>query len=156
VLVTFYGFGTLSGERKATMESTVYSVRDGSLPLNNFQDISVTEILISPMSDKKPTNWVVHGKAVLANQDGDAQNASAWLALKNGDEVTAVIDRADVRIDQYGNTVSICLLGVVQAKLVGQQDCEVELHCSTYRGHVVYTKLAAMSTDSATEQPIHQ
>jgi hypothetical protein len=132
------------------MESTIYSVNDGGLPLHNFNDTTVTEILITPPTDRAQTNWVVHGKVVLGNLDGNPQNASAWLVLMVGDTPT-IIDRADVRIDQYGNTVSICLLAVFQAKqLLINKEIEVELHCQTYQGHVQWAKLVAMSTDSAT------
>jgi len=89
---------------------------------------------------------------VLANQDGDAQNASAWLVLMNGDTPT-IIDRVDVRIEQHGNVVSICLLAVVlKAQVTVRTSCEVELHCSTFRGNVTFARLVAMSTDTATHQ----
>ena len=135
------------------MESTIFNFNDGGFPLNNFQDVTVTEILISSAAGAiTPPNWVVHGKAVLGNHDGDPQNASAWLVLMVGD-TPKIIDRADVRIDQFGNTVSICLQAVVLLSPadIKKGEIEVELHCSTFAGNVVWAKLVAMTTDSATK-----
>jgi len=138
------------------MELTIYSAQDPSLPLNNYQDVTATAIRLAPGADTKTaTNWVIHGKAVIGNADGDAQNATAMLVLRQGNMPNVVVlDRTDIRIDQYGNTVSVCLLAVIPStQLSPRLEWDVELHAATYRGHIQYARLAAMSTDELVIQP---
>lgn len=92
-------------------------------------------------------NYLIIGKVILTNQDGDYQDARARLTTLEG---KTNLDRADVRIGPY-NEPSV---GAQEISLQATMSLPssytspyVELRCSTFAGSAQHAKLYAVQVD---------
>jgi hypothetical protein len=104
---------------------------EGGPPLNNFNDVVVLRLQV------KPGTYVVFGRVVILNQDGDPQNASARVTSKDGSNL---IDKVEVRIPGRTTRSSVSLQGTVR---VDQTDL-VDIRCSTFNGQATNSSLFAI------------
>ena len=126
------------------MGIAVYALPTLSTPstLDHFNEVSVLKLNI------RGRMWVVLGKAVIHNRDGDAQNASLHLREVGAPPGIPEIDSTSVRIPEktaYSLTV--------QGTAVMFTRPEVELVCATYKGYVTEASLIAIEVDSTHKQP---
>ena len=118
------------------MSTAIFKTQPYAMSLHNFNEVSVLKIVLDYGT------WVVFGRAVIGNYDGDPQNAHAKLrAFGAGD----IIDYIDVRISDDACAESVKLQGIFKAEK-GQQ---VEMVCETYKGNVHDGSLIAIQVDSA-------
>jgi hypothetical protein len=109
----------------------VNSNPDGS-PLNNFNDVAVLRLGV------KEGTYVGFARVGIQNDDGDSQNATARITLRDGADLS---DRVDVRIP--GNTRdSLSLQGTLRVD-PGKTEI-VDVRCSTFRGFANQSSLFAV------------
>jgi len=89
-----------------------------------------------------PGDWVLIGRVVLNNFDGDDQKASAQISSAG-----KPIDRADVTISGRGSQV-ISLQGVMRADV----NQPVKLLAATFKGGAAEGSLIAIPIDTFTEE----
>jgi hypothetical protein len=110
----------------------------GIVPLNHFADQMVVQLTV-----RDSGKYVVFGRVVITNWDGDPQNASARLTTH--DQATE-LDRADVRIDSKSCAQSISLQGtlILPSKT---ENSIIDIRCSTYNGVAQEATLFAILVD---------
>ncbi|WP_321937510.1 hypothetical protein [Paraburkholderia sp. J8-2] len=125
-----------------TAPEGIFTSNGGSVDLNNFQLTLAAKFTLPPLPTDVPLPWVIIGKAVIENFDGDPQNATAQLLL---DDV--VIDSDEIRLAGCGDgpAVGQCVSLQAAFRQTLKQAALVEMKCSTYIGRVIDTKLAAIS-----------
>jgi hypothetical protein len=111
---------------------------DSDTNLNNFQESVVVRILVN----QGQQNILVIGKVVIANFDGDSQNANVRLTSQDG---RIEIDRADVRIPGGGSQV-VVVDGWIRPPDLLPNDI-VDLRCSTFAGAAKKARLNVFGAD---------
>lgn len=107
----------------------------GPEALHNFTETIVHSIALT--SGK----WVVFGKVVVANSDGDAQNVSVKLRSHQ----STVLDKVDLRIPggSVGQSISLeAALTAPDATII-----RIDITCSTFAGQAYEAQLIAISVD---------
>ena len=119
-----------------------YSTNPGIVNLHNFADSVVLRIDLRPTDVGK---FVVFGRVVISNWDGDPQFAIARLTTLDG---KTELDKVDVRIGDWSNnpSQSISLQAVLE---LGQPNADpiVDLRCATFRGNVQQATLFVIQMD---------
>lgn len=119
--------------------SNLLVVADGTAYVHNFDDQVIVRLALPA---EKIGVWMLLGRALIFNNDGDAQDASARLTANDG---AIELDRVDdMRIPSTsGQPVS--LLGFLRPEHPAEPI--VDLRCSTYNGTVNWGKLYALLVD---------
>ncbi|SFI90299.1 hypothetical protein [Nitrosomonas sp. Nm34] len=87
-------------------------------------------VKVPPVDLERINNYVVFGKVLIQNWDGDSQAASARLSIFDG---FVILDRSDFRLEsiQY---ISLSLQGTIDMEKLKNNELIVDLRCSTYNG----------------------
>src|SRR5439155_20394736 len=101
--------------------------------LNNFNDTLIVKMQL------KPGKWVILGRALLQNHDGDLQTVMARILHNANVEV----DRVDIWATAYWRG---CVY--LQGTLTSERDETIELSCSTYKGIAQSGSLIAFGVDN--------
>lgn len=109
---------------------------EGIVTLDNFNDKVVVRLRI-PDAGK----FVVFGRVVITNYDGDPQNANARLTTFDG---ATEIDRVNVRITRGDHSIS--LQGTLSLPSPASNNI-VDIRCATYKGLAREATLFAISVD---------
>ena len=115
----------------------VSAVNNGSMNLNNFNDVLMVKMKL------EPGNWVIKARVVLYNRDSDDQNVSARIVH----DANVVIDRLDIGVGEYWVG---CIY--LQGTLATERDETIELICSTYKGSAQSGSLIAFDVDDIETQ----
>ena len=105
--------------------------------LQNFNEVVLLRLGLA-----EPGEYVIFGRVVIRNDDGDGQNASARITTIDG---TNLVDRADVRITGGGFSQTIHLQGT--ARVAQGQPVIADIRCSTFRGFASQSSLFALLVD---------
>jgi len=110
--------------------------------LQNFNEVVLLRLGLA-----EPGEYVIFGRVVIRNDDGDGQNASARITTIDG---TNLVDRADVRITGVritggGFSQTIHLQGT--ARVAQGQPVIADIRCSTFRGFASQSSLFALLVD---------
>jgi hypothetical protein len=113
--------------------------------LGNFDETRVVQLQLPPLPPGPPPQvgrYVLFGKVVIANRDGDPQNASARMITDGAIE----LDRVDVRIAEQGQNdrQTITLLGHFTQN-VGRPI--IDIRCATFDGEASQADLYAIRVD---------
>jgi hypothetical protein len=109
----------------------------GVVTLANFNDVVAVRLRV-----RDEGKYVIFGRVVISNWDGDAQNASARLTTFDG---ATELDRADVRVDGSG-LQSISLQGTLTLPSPNS-NAIVDIRCSTFKGGALESTLFAILVD---------
>lgn len=118
------------------MEIAVFEANPGDMALTNFNDTVGLRITLSR------GNWVVFGRAVILNYDGEDQAANAQLRSLDGSNI---MDRVDVRVPSLGDGCAETL--PLQGVLTVEKVDIVDITCATYKGRARQFSLIAMKVD---------
>jgi hypothetical protein len=121
-----------------------HSQRGGIVSLHNFADTQILQLEV-----RDAGKYVVFGKVVITNGDGDNQNASARLTTFNG---ATEIDRADVRIGAHGHADSLAISLQATLTLPSPQGAPpanniIDMRCATFSGSAREAALFAILVD---------
>lgn len=101
--------------------------------LHNFADTIIVKIELA-----RGGKWVIMGRALLGNGDGDYQGATAKLVH----DANVVIDQANIWLNG-GNRTCMYLQGC----LVAKEREVITLECNTYKGEASWGSLIAFRVD---------
>lgn len=101
--------------------------------IEHFNDVAVIRMALP-----EPGAYLIFGRVVISNSDGDPQNATAQITLDDGN---VIADRADVRIVS-GGAQAISLQGTAEVD-PNRPGRIVDIRCSTQRGYVKQISLFA-------------
>ncbi len=119
------------------MAGLAYANSDqGGQALLNNNDVVLLRLGLS-----MPGTYLVFGRVMVANGDGDAQAASARSCIRDGSDL---VDRADVRIPGDASQ-TIHLQGTARVD-AGRAEL-VDIRCSTFRGYAGESSLLAIQVD---------
>jgi hypothetical protein len=99
------------------------------------------DVVLIRLGLAEPGVYVVFGRVVILNMDGDAQNASARITAQDGADQ---VDRADVRLPG-GSSQTIYLQGTARVDAGSPQI--VDIRCSTFKGTASQSSLFAIHVD---------
>jgi hypothetical protein len=102
----------------------------GGTPLHNNNDVAVLRLALTEGI------YVVVGRVVIRNFDGDGQEASARITVRDG---SVISDRVVVRIGG-GEAQTLALQGTLK---VNNGDI-VDIRCSTFAGAAGHSSLSAI------------
>lgn len=99
------------------------------------------------------SQYLIFGKVVLGNADGDPQNASAQLRRGDG-ESFVTLDETSVRLPSADdpNRTEVSVQAAVDFGSV-HAPVSVELACATFQGHASQAQLAAIHLDFLNARP---
>jgi hypothetical protein len=135
---TFGGNVSLASLIAITTENLAVTTAASPLvQLRNFQDTVVARVRL------QRGRYVVFGKVVLSNLDGDTQSARVQLAARDGG---IILKENSVLLEHLpaGNSQSILILGT--ATVEDGADI-VDLRCATFDGEASQTSLVAIAVD---------
>jgi hypothetical protein len=115
---------------------------EGGVDLNNSGDTVVVRLTLPVGS------FIIFGKTVMSNADGDEQDATARLTTMDG---ATELDRADIRISGFNNEAQGAQEVSLQAALALTNDSPdriVDLRAQTYKGNAYEAKLYAIQVDA--------
>jgi hypothetical protein len=117
----------------------------GTVQLHNFNDTVIVRL-----EKLREGKYVVFGRVVIHNSDGDNQNASAAVTTLDG---ATQLDRADVRIAGGGGAIdqAVSLQATYTLPSPGT-DSTVDIRCATYNGAAVEASLFAILVDGIETQ----
>src|SRR5262245_23295580 len=121
----------------ATEASIVLGTGMDWVPLMNYLDEVVVKIELSQ------GDWIVWGRVVLFNKDGDDQPFTAQLCGDVGVSDVGVIDDVGYRIEGEG-AETLSLQGGVSLRRTET----VTLQCNTYRGSALQGSIVAVKVDA--------
>src|SRR5262249_28263810 len=114
--------------------------------LDHFNDTVVLRLIITPgiRTDDRERYYLIFGRVVIFNADGDNQNATARLTTDDG---KTELDRVDTRI-AYGRGALLQPISL-QGNLRGirQDEVIVDLRCGTYAGAALQSSIWAVEVD---------
>lgn len=124
------------------------AAKDDSTPLKQFADTVIVRLRV-----RDAGQFLIIGKVVIWNNDGDFQNASARLTTLDGE---TELDRADVRIGPFAAPVNqVSSPGKQEISLqatmslpANNADTIIDLRCSTFDGGATEAKLFAVLVGS--------
>jgi hypothetical protein len=114
------------------------NINAGIVDLNNFSDTAVVRLRVDDAG-----KFVVFGRVIIVNWDGDSQNASAKLTTLDG---LIELDRSDVRISGDGISLSISLQGTLTLPSKDGNNI-IDIRCSTFKGLAQEATLFAIDVD---------
>jgi hypothetical protein len=117
----------------------LFATAPGNVGLANFNDVTVLRLELTRGL------WVIMGRVVMGNDDGDGQNASARLTTADG---SIELDRADLRLDKGGEGSEAAVS--LQATLSTAKQI-VDIRCATFKGHARQASLIAFTVDQIEE-----
>ena len=135
---TFLGNVSLASSIAITTENlAVTTAAPPLVQLRNFQDTVVARVTL------QRGRYVVFGKVVLSNLDGDTQSARVQLAARDGG---IILKENSVLLEHLpnGNSQSILILGT--ATVEDSADI-VDLRCATFDGEARQISLVAIAVD---------
>jgi len=135
---TFLGNVSLASLIAITTENlAVTTAAPPLVQLRNFQDTVVARVTL------QRGRYVVFGKVVLSNLDGDTQSARVQLAARDGG---IILKENSVLLEHLpnGNSQSILILGTAT---VEDSAYIVDLRCATFDGEARQTSLVAIAVD---------
>jgi len=135
---TFLGNVSLASLIAITTENlAVTTAAPPLVQLRNFQDTVVARVTL------QRGRYVVFGKVVLSNLDGDTQSARVQLAARDGG---IILKENSVLLEHLpnGNSQSILILGT--ATVEDSADI-VDLRCATFDGEARQISLVAIAVD---------
>jgi hypothetical protein len=100
------------------------------------------DVVLLRLSLNEPGLYLIFGRVVIRNDDGDAQAASARSTVKDGADL---VDRTDVRIPGGQGTQALHLQGTARVN-PGTTEI-VDIRCSTFRGFASQSSLLALQID---------
>jgi hypothetical protein len=112
----------------------VHGKQQGVINLHHFTDMIVVKLELEKLG-----HWVIFGRVLIDNFDGDSQT----IAAKIIHDANVIIDEIDIFAD--GKTRN-CL--AVQATLKSNRPETVVLACSTYNGIAEFGSLIAFNVDN--------
>ncbi len=108
-------------------------------PLTNFHDTPLVRLTLGY------GDWVVLGRVVFRNADGDPQDATAQLvATTAAGAVGVTLDDIRVRVPDGGGMQCVELQATYEAR---NRTSRVEMNCATYKGTASDGSLIAMQVD---------
>jgi hypothetical protein len=109
-------------------------------PLNNFNEQVVVRLRVPDSGE-----YVIFGRLVIINEDGDPQNAGARLTTFDG---VTELDKADVRLDSVsdGGSQAISLQATLHLPSHEANDV-IDIRCGTFSGAARNATLFAISVD---------
>lgn len=113
-------------------EIAVTTANPGTTFLNNFNSTIIAKMKLTE------GNWVILGRVVLGNGDGDYQSGTAQILH----DANVVIDQALLWL-LGGERVCISLQGTLSAR----GDETITLNCNTYKGEASSAALLAFKVD---------
>ncbi len=118
--------------------------KDGGTELQNYDDAVVLRL---ELPEEKLGVWVLIGRVVLDNADGDKQGASARLTTRDG---AVVLDRVDTYIP-FNTPTPVPLQAFIRTEdLEGERI--VDLRASTYNGGATDGRLFALLVEDVTPE----
>ena len=88
--------------------------------------------------------FVIVGRVVIMNHDGDSQFATARLTTLDG---KTELDKVGVRIGGVSETQAISLQAVMELGPGKNTDPIVDIRCATYKGLAEHASLLAIQVD---------
>jgi hypothetical protein len=102
------------------------------LSLKSFNDVAILRLGV------KEGTYVVFARVGIQNDDGDPQNASAKITVRDGSDL---VDKVDVRIPGH-TRYSLSLQGTLRVD-AGKTEI-VDIRCSTFAGFASQSSLFAV------------
>ena len=118
------------------MGNAVVGSSFGMFQLHGFDDVTVFQLTV-----KEPGFYTVFARAVIANDDGDAQNATVRLTHDNG---AFLIDQADFRLPG-GASYPVAIQGTLRVD--PHVPKALQLRCTTFRGSATHFSVFAIQVD---------
>ena len=104
--------------------------------LGHFNDVVLIRLGLNA-----PGLYIIIGRVVIRNDDGDGQAASARSSVRDG---SVTVDRADIRLPG-SSSQTIHLQGTARVE-AGTTEL-VDIRCSTFRGFASQSSLFAIQVD---------
>jgi len=117
-----------------------WATKPGTQTLANFADTTIVRLRVADSG-----KFVIFGRVVIHNSDGDPQNAAARLATFDG---ATELDKVDVRIGGAGDadSLSLSLQGLMVLPDALNSNV-IDLRCATFAGVAREASLFALSVD---------
>jgi hypothetical protein len=119
--------------------SNLLVTANGSAQLHHFNDDVVVRLALPA---EKLGVWMLIGRVVISNGDGDQQLGSARLTTNDG---ATVLDLVDDLYLPFNTPTPVSLQGFLRPGEAGEPI--VDLRCSTYNGVANWGKLFALLVD---------
>lgn len=127
------------------------SIYNGSKDLGQFSFEKVVDLHVPPEFDA--AKFLVWGRVVMQNNDGDPQNATAEMTTADGN---TILDKVDVRIPASDTNNNVFSPGALAVSLQGifslpcsdpESDQIVDIRCATFKGNAIEASLILMVVD---------